>query len=120
MRKLSTLILLLLTASCGINGTQKVEQDGNSFTYIVVRLEYLEQIKALCQDANPIEGFETETLHKKAIAECTIENMNVFNIDLGEVDSFTNEYCIEGADLSSFTPQQQADIIAACTALGVN
>lgn len=120
------ILLLLLLTSCGFNGNQKLEvtdstqrivQDGTSFTYIIVRLEYIQQIQEICTNANPISDFTSESEQKKAIAKCTIENMKLLNINVGQVDNFKNKYCVPGADLTGFTPQQVLDIQAACAAL---
>lgn len=128
MKLMKLMILLSLGLNgCGINGEQKVTtndskqevtQSGESYTYVVVRLEFIEQINKVCTDANPIELFETETLQRKAIADCTLKNMQVLNINLNQVSTFTNDYCAPGADLSSLSPQQILDIQAACALLG--
>ena len=121
------LLLPLLLASCGFNGNQKletndskqqIEQTGTSYTYVVVRLEFIEQIRLLCLDANPLEDFTSESQQKKAIAQCTIDNMAILNINLAQVDDFTGQYCQDDADLSQYTPEQVTDILAACAALG--
>lgn len=121
------LLLPLLLASCGFNGNQKletndskqqIEQTGTSYTYVVVRLEFIEQIRLLCLDANPLEDFTSESQQKKAVAQCTIDNMAILNINLAQVNDFTGQYCQDGADLSQYTPEQVTDILAACAALG--
>lgn len=119
-------LLLILLTGCGLNGTQKFEvtdstqrvtQDGTSFTYVIVRPEYIKQIQEICENANPMSDFISKEDHDKAVAQCTIENMKLLNINLGQVDSFKNKYCVPGADLSGFTPQQVLDIQTACNTL---
>lgn len=121
------MIAILSLFGCGFNGNQKletndskqqIEQTGTSYTYIVVRLEFIEQIRLLCLDANPIEDFTTESQRNKAVAQCTIDNMAILNINLEQVDDFTGQYCEDDADLSQYTPEQISDILAACAALG--
>jgi len=111
------LIMLLLLAGCGFNGEQKLTQSGSSYTYVVVRLEYLEQIKELCLEANPLSNFTTAELQKESIANCTLENMKIFNINVADVLDFKNKYCGDQVGFNTFTPEQQADILAACEAL---
>jgi hypothetical protein len=126
MKQTVFILTTLFLSACGFNGTQKVEtndseqkiiQEGSSFTYVIVRLEYLEDIKNLCIDANPSVDFATEEAQKKAIAECTLEHMNVLSIDLNQIDDFNEDYCKEDADLSALTPEQQADVAEACALL---
>lgn len=72
------LIIVLLIAGCGINGNQRVTLDGEATQYIQVNLGFISQIKQLC-----------ETLHTEpvAVAECTLENIKVFDFDLsGAID----------------------------------
>jgi hypothetical protein len=120
-------ILLLLT-SCGFNGNQKlttndseqrIVQEGESYTYIVLRLEFLEDIRKLCEDANLRSDFESDELYNQAVAQCTLDNLNLFNIDFGEAKDFADEYCREDADLSEVDPEDIPSIQEACEALGL-
>lgn len=122
------IFLLLLLNSCGFNGTQKLEtndstqivrQDGTSFTYVIIRMEFLQQINQFCIDANPIDDFISESLQKKAIANCTLEHMNLLNISVPQVNDFNNNYCTPNADLSSLSPQQQQQVLDACNTLTI-
>lgn len=117
----------LALSSCGVNGNQKletndskqtIEQTGTSYTYVVVRLEFIEQIRQICLDAHPLEDYPTEAEQKKAVAQCTIDNMSILNINLAQVDDFSKKYCQPDSDLSSYNPQQVANILSACAALG--
>jgi len=118
MKILSLLIIAALATSCGINGEQKatITQSGSSYTYVVVRLEYLQEIKDLCTEANPVSKFADVELQHSAIAQCTLENMKLFNISVDDVTKFANEYCNETLP-DEVTPEQQEDIITACNAI---
>lgn len=126
MRALVVAVLIL--AGCGFNGTQRVEtsdseqrivQDGASYIYVVLRLEFIEQIRELCEDANPKESFTSAAQRRQAVAECTLDNLDIFNISVGQVDDFTGRYCQEDADLSALTPEEIEDVNRACRLLGV-
>lgn len=117
------LMFVSLTAACGFNGTQKLEtnnaeqsvvQSGSSYAYVIVRLEFIQQIHDLCRDKYLVSDYETEALYRQVVAECVFDNLAILNIS----PTFQNSYCEPGADLSGFTPEQTSDILAACAALG--
>lgn len=119
MKTLIALSMLLLT-SCGFNGKQKletndakqtVEQTGESYTYIVVRLEFIKEIKDLCLELNPVSDFEKEDERNKIVAQCTFDNLSLINISPTITQDFTNEYCQE--------PTEDINIIEACEALNI-
>lgn len=108
---------------CGFNGDQRLTTNdstqhilisGDAYSYIVVRLEFIQQINDLCRDANIQSDYATEALYKKAVADCTFHQLSILNIDPAKVKDFQNAYCEPGADLSGFTPQQASDVLAAC------
>lgn len=122
------LTLLLFVSGCGFNGEQKltandseqtIVQTGESYTYIIIKLEFLEDIKQLCTDSNIRSEFESEDLYKKAIADCTLDNLSIFNIDFEKASEFADDYCKEGADLSSLTEEEIASVQEACSILGL-
>lgn len=109
-------ILLPLLCNCGINGEQKatITQSGSSYTYVVVRLEYLQQIKDLCTEANPAVNFTSEELRRAAVSTCTLENMKLFEISVADVMDFQSKYCDTGSEQT-----QSSDVVAACSALNL-
>ena len=70
------LIICLSVAllGCGINGNQRFTTQGETEHRVVVTLEYLSQIKELCEaSAGP---------DPKAVADCTLENLDVLNLSV--------------------------------------
>lgn len=118
------LLLLLFTASCGFNGKQKVETNdskqeviisGESYNYVVVRLEFIKEMKELCAESLLSSNYESEELYDKAVADCTFEHLSVLNTSA--LTSFTTDYCNLGDNTSQLTPEQLANIEAACQVL---
>lgn len=118
-----TILLSLFLIGCGLNGTQKfdvsdstqnVVQSGSSFTYVTIRLEFIQQVNDLCKASLLESDYASEELYNKAVAECTFKNLAILNINPAQVTDFTSQYCQPGADLSSFTPDQIAQIQSAC------
>jgi hypothetical protein len=84
---------LLLFASfslvgCGMWGVQRVVtndseqrivQDGESVTYVTIRLEFIEQFKQLCTERH--QSIVSQPLREKVIAQCTVELLTSLNID---------------------------------------
>jgi hypothetical protein len=67
-------IIIVLLASCGFNGSQKIITEGETTHRVVVTLEYLTQIKELCEvSAGP---------DPKAVADCTLDNLDVLNLSV--------------------------------------
>lgn len=95
-----------------------VKQSGESYTYVVVRLEYLSEIRQLCIDANPASGFTNEETMIATRARCVLANMNPFNISTEITDEFSNEFCKEDADLSHLSDEERANVVKACQILG--
>lgn len=115
-------IAFLLATGCNYavktnDSVQKIEQTGASYTYVIVRLEFLQQVQTLCQDLYLRSSFATDELWKQQVAQCTFDNLSLLNIDLSQISTFNQAYCQPGSDLSGFTPQQQADIVAACAVI---
>lgn len=117
------LISLMSLLGCGAKVETKtqdqiVKHEGEGTSIILVRLEFIEQIRQLCEDKNIQDSFTSEVLWKQAIAECTFDNLSLVSIDPVQALDFTNDYCTDDADLSGFSPEEQASILAACEALG--
>lgn len=121
MKKL--LFILMCLTGCDYNiktndSKQDVVQSGTSYTYVVVRLEFIQQVQQLCTDSLLASSYPSDVLYKQAVADCTFDKLASLNINTNTLASFQQAYCGISADLSGFTPQQQTDIIAACAALG--
>jgi len=130
MRKtlMMVLIIYLVAILLSILGCGKVEtndsrqdvvQSGESFTYIVVRLEFIEQMKQLCKESLLEENYTSVQLYNQAIAQCTFEKLTVLSVNPTEITTFINQYCQPSSDVSGLTPEELANISAACAALGV-
>lgn len=120
------LLLILLLTGCGLNGEQKITtntQDqnvkfgGEAYTYVIFRLEFIEQVRQLCADKHLLSDYDSQELYKQAVANCTFDNLALINIDTGAITSFTDQYCGPNANLSGLTPEQQVDILAACAVI---
>lgn len=109
---------LLILSGCGFNGNQRVTQGGESYTYVVLRLEFIQQVRELCEQRTLRSDFESDELYEQEVASCTIDNLALLNINIDALGEFQDSLCREDADLSSFSPEEQQDILAACTALG--
>lgn len=107
----NTLIALLAFTSCGFNGNQRlsvndslqsVTLSGEAFTYIVVRLEFIDEIKILCQDLH--FDIPDAQVRNKTVAECTFDRLTLLNFDFGSLLDVQNELCQQ--DPSTLTPDQ--------------
>lgn len=121
MKKLLCSITLII-AGCGINGTQKLQtndsmqrvvQSGESHTYVIFRLEFIDQIIQLCKDSFDINDIN----YNKEVSDCTFKNLSLININPAVANTFVNDYCKDGADLSAFTTEQIDQINLACGGL---
>lgn len=104
--------LFLILAACG--SKHRVIQEGQSYTYVIIQLDFLKDIQQICADANPRYDFSSDEAQKKTIAQCTLDNMDLFNIDLSKLQDFSNEFCGPDADLSALSPEEQQNVINAC------
>lgn len=116
------LISLLFTVGCGFDirtndSKQDIKVGGESYSYVVVRLEYIKEIQELCKESNLREDFTSDELHKKAIADCTLENMKLINIDPNAMEAFNKQYCEGTPDPANYSPEDYEKIIAACRVL---
>lgn len=114
MKKL-ILIALALTG-CGSfdvnvpNSTQNVVQSGSSYAYIVVRLEFINEIKQLCQDLN--NNVPDSNERARLVADCTFERMSLLNFDFGALTDVQNDLCT--IDPATLTPDQLQVYLAIC------
>lgn len=106
------LFLLMFLLSCGKSEIQikAPEEDvisGETYSYVILQLEFIQQIKTLCEELYLPEDFDNIKLYKQKVAECTFDNLSA--LDLGAIEDFTNAIC--------GNPQTQEEIDT-CTALG--
>jgi hypothetical protein len=92
-------------------------QSGESYTYIVIKLDFIEQIKQLCLDSNPQPEGLPDRAYNQLVAKCVLEHMNLFNISAPKTLDFMGQYCSPTSDLSSFNPQELLNIASACAML---
>jgi hypothetical protein len=111
-------MMFLLMGCGGVNGTQHITQDGESFTYVIIRLEFIEQIRQMCQDSILLTDYPTEILWKQEVAKCTFKNLSLVNINPTQGNDFVAKYCQPGSDLSGYSPTEVINIKSACSALG--
>lgn len=70
--------LWIMLASCG--GKYGVEQSGEGSVKIDIAFTFINQLDELCRDTIFIEDYETTRLYNKAVAECVIDLLNVFDM----------------------------------------
>ena len=109
------LVLLLIIASCG--GTHKVEFEppkediisGETYSYIIVRVEYISDIKEQCTNLYPEYEFDMSNQQQvqerdKLIAECFFDNMP--DINIGDLQNFNDEVCSKPIEEQTEDEQQ--------------
>lgn len=99
------LLLLLTLISCGSQEVQlkAPEEDlisGESYSYIIVRIEHIKEIKEQCTNLYPeyeFDMFNQQEVQErdKLIAECFFSNTS---IDLGSLDKLKSEVCDKPVD----------------------
>ncbi len=105
------IIILLLLVSCG-ESTIKVEESeqkisGETRSYVILQLEFIQQMKTLCEEFYLPEEFDSDALYRQQVADCTFENLSA--LDLTAVEGFIDTVCGNPQ-----TPQE----IDTCEALG--
>jgi hypothetical protein len=109
------LVLLLFLLSCGKteleipNTQQAVVVSGSSYNYVIVRLEFLRDIQALCNDLILESDYETNDLYRQAVAQCTFDKLSL--LDVNKFVEFEESYC---------TSPQTAQEQEACSILGAS
>lgn len=104
------LILMLLFTSCG-DSTIKLENPdepitGETYSYVVIQMEFISEMRLLCEQSLATQSFVTEELRNKEIADCTFDKLSI--LDLEALNNFNNEIC------SNPVTQEEIDI---CNAL---
>jgi hypothetical protein len=119
------LMLLIFLSACQVKvksdpiktETAHIIQSGESYTYIVIKLDFIEQIKQLCLDSNPQPEDLPDRAYSQLVAKCTLDHMNLFNISAPKTLDFVGKYCSPTSDLSAFTPQEVLNIASVCAML---
>lgn len=82
-------ILLVLLASCGFSGNQKLTAQGETNHNVNVNLTYIKDIIDLCEKANPN--------NTQLQAECALDNLNLLNLRLDtDLDSICGDLAQAG------------------------
>ena len=96
MRILLTLIFILLT-SCGGEVKLKAEApdeailSGETYSYVIVQLDFIQQMRQICEDLYLESEFDTQDLYLQEVAQCTLDNLSI--LDLSAVEEFNDEIC---------------------------
>lgn len=73
-------IILGLLVGCGFNGNQRLTTQGKTNHEISLSLPYIKEIKELCLELYPDD--------RKLYAQCSLDNLNLFSLDLsGSIDA---------------------------------
>lgn len=108
------LLPLLFFVGCGEVG---VKQKGESETIFKVELGYINDIKELCYDSVLTFDFPSEEARRQNIAECTLNNMQFFDIDFEELQTFNDTFCEEDGVLDPIPVENQEEVNDACNFL---
>lgn len=99
-------MLTLLVTSCGKanpftveaegylaveNSEHDVNLDGEVYNYVIIKLDFIEEVRQLCEDKYLESDYESQELYKQEVAICTLDNLSV--LDLGKIEQFDNEVC---------------------------
>lgn len=112
-----TAIILMFFQNCGFNGNQKITQEGESITKLVLELGFIEDINLLCQQSINSNDFLDEEGYNQAVAECTLDNLSVLQLDINAIDEVVSTLCDENADLSQLTPEERLEVERACSTI---
>lgn len=114
-KKLLKIVLItLLITSCG-ESTIKIKEpkkpikasiSGEVYNYVIIKMEFITDIKQLCNDLYLPSDFASEDLYNQQISECTFDKLSIINLDA--LNDFNNNICDD--------PQTQEEI-AICEAL---
>ena len=111
---LKTMLITLFFISCG-ETTVKIKEpkkpikasiSGEVYNYIIIKMEFITDIKQLCTDLYLPSDFASEELYNQQVSECTFDKLSIINLDA--LNDFNTNICDN--------PQTQ-DEIAICDAL---
>ena len=117
------MFFLLLVIGCAnkVEVPSTVEQhvSGQATVTTTIELGFLDQLTKLCTDEFGTTIYATSADHDKAVADCVFNHLSLLNVTPAQLSTFGSNYCKAGADLSSFTLDQQTQILSTCKALGL-
>jgi hypothetical protein len=93
--------ILLFLVSCGkIRTDNKVAISGETYSYVIVKFQFLDEIKELCTDIYPEYDVPNERRRKKLISQCTLDKMSILNLDA--LDQFDKGICPSPSSIEEF------------------
>ena len=110
-------LIIALLVACG-ESTVKVKDSshtigGEAYQYVIVRFEFIQKVKKLCEDLYIQSDYETVPLYRQAVAQCTFDNLSI--LDLGAIDEFKTGFCDQETD--GLTPEEQLKVDQICEVL---
>lgn len=84
---------------------------GTSYSYVVIKLEPIEQIKQLCRDK--YNQITDPNEFNRTVADCTFQNLSILNIDMGAVRDVQSDLCTQNP--ATLSPDTLAIYNALCT-----
>ena len=115
--KWATILSLFALVSCG--GTEHTvsveppESDivsGETYNYVIIRLEFLQDLERLCRSAILESDFDSAQLYEQAVSQCVFDNLSV--VDVANFQEFEDTVC--SLDLEELTQEE----LEACELLG--
>lgn len=90
--------LNLLLISCG-SGTQTLQIEapeddiisGESYNYVIIRMEFITDIRKLCEDLYIESEFDNLHVYRQTVAECTFDKLSILNLDA--INNFNDQVC---------------------------
>lgn len=104
--------LLFIFISCGkselavVGDKDKPVVSGEAYQYVIIRLEFIKDIREICEARYLSYEYPTYQLYEQEVAKCTLDNLSVLN--LANLQQFANDVCSD--------PKTQEEIDA-CNAL---
>ena len=91
--------MLLICSSCGKfkvdakvkDSSHKVKVDAETYSYVIVRLDFIKEIKELCTDIYPEYENPEKDVRNKLISQCTLDKMSI--VDFKAISEFKDGIC---------------------------
>ena len=115
------LLLALLMTSCGKQEHQVKVDDSNhslsgeAYTYMVVRFDFITDIKKLCSGLHPLKDFEDKIERNRAVSQCTFDNLSV--LDSIKVEDFKADFCEHDDAYNELPVEDKLRVDQLCDAL---
>lgn len=111
--KILLLALMVILTSCGkleleVKAPEEDLISGESYNYVIVRVEYIQEIKEQCTNQYPMYDFNMEDSNEvqyrnKLISDCFFDNLP--EIDFNAINEFNNTICQK--PVKQQTPDEQ-------------